>query len=56
MKGSKKNKKDQPKEVKIGLSSNNMAPKIVSKKSSNSSSKWNGSIHWELFFNKQRDC
>ena len=31
MKGSKKNKKDQSKEVKIGFSSNNSAPKIVSK-------------------------
>ena len=42
MKGSKKNKKDQPKEVKIGFSSNNSAPKIVSKKSSKSSSKKSG--------------
>ena len=37
MKGAKKNKKDQPKEVSIGFSSNNSAPKIVSKKSSKSS-------------------
>ena len=28
MKGAKKNKKDQPKEIKIGLSSNNSTPKI----------------------------
>ena len=42
MKGSKKNKKDQPKELKIGFSSNNSAPKIVSKKSSKSSSKKSG--------------
>tara|TARA_Y100001968_G_scaffold12191_1_gene10150 strand:- start:5 stop:451 length:447 start_codon:yes stop_codon:yes gene_type:complete len=33
MKGAKKNKKDQPKEVKIGFSSNSSAPKIASKKS-----------------------
>ena len=39
MKGSKKNKKDQPKEVKIGFSSNNSAPKIVSKKAAKSSKK-----------------
>ena len=31
MKGSKKNKKDQPKEVKIGFSTNNATPKIVNK-------------------------
>ena len=36
MKGAKKPKKDQPKEVKIGFPSNNLAPKIVSKKSSKS--------------------
>ena len=42
MKGAKKNKKEQPKEVKIGFSSNNSAPKIVSKKSSKSSSKKSG--------------
>ena len=34
MKGAKKNKKEQPKEVKIGFSSNKSTPKIVSKKSS----------------------
>ena len=39
MKGAKKNKKDQPKEVKIGFSNNNKAQKIVSKKSSKTSSK-----------------
>ena len=43
MKGAKKNKKEQPKEVKIGFSSNNSAPKIVSKKSSKSTNK-NSSI------------
>ena len=43
MKVSKKNKKDQPKEVKIGFSSNNSAPKIDSKKSSKRTSK-NSSI------------
>ena len=32
MKGSKKNKKSQNKDVKIGFSENNSAPKIVSKK------------------------
>ena len=42
MKGAKKNKKEQPKEVKIGFSSKNSAPKIVSKKSSKSSSKTSG--------------
>ena len=42
MKGAKKNKKDQPKEVKIGFSSNNSAPKIFSKKSLKSSSKKSG--------------
>ena len=42
MKGSKKNKKDQAKEVKIGFSSNNSAPKIVSKKSSKSNSNKSG--------------
>ena len=42
MKGAKKNKKEQPKEVKIGFSSNNSAPKIVSKKSSKSTSKKSG--------------
>ena len=38
MKDAKKNKKDQPKEVKIGFSSNNKTPKIVSKKSSSNKS------------------
>ena len=42
MKGAKKNKKEQPKEVKIGFSSNSSAPKIVSKKSSKSTSKKSG--------------
>ena len=42
MKGSKKNKKDQPKEVKIGFSSNRSAPKIVSKKSSKNTGKKEG--------------
>ena len=42
MKGAKKNKKEQPKEVKIGFSSNNSAPKIISKKSSKSTSKTSG--------------
>ena len=42
MKGAKKNKKEQPKEVKIGFSSNNSAPKIVSKKSSKSTSNKSG--------------
>ena len=42
MKGAKKNKKEQPKEVKIGFSSNNSAPKIVSKKSSKIPSKKSG--------------
>ena len=42
MKAAKKNKKEQPKEVKIGFSSNNSAPKIVSKKSSKSTSKKSG--------------
>ena len=36
MKDAKKNKKDQPKEVKIGFSSNTSVPKIISKKSSKS--------------------
>ena len=39
MKGAKKNKKAQPKEVKIGFSSNSSAPKIVSKKPSKSTGK-----------------
>ena len=39
MKGAKKNKKEQPKEVKIGFSSNSSAPKIVSKKPSKSTGK-----------------
>ena len=42
MKDAKKNKKEQPKEVKIGFSSSNAAPKIVSKKSSKSISKKSG--------------
>ena len=39
MKGAKKSKKDQPKEVKIGFSSKSAAPKIVSKESSKSTRK-----------------
>ena len=42
MKGAKKNRKEQPKEVKIGFSSNNISPKIVSKKSSKSINKKSG--------------
>ena len=42
MKGEKKNKNKQPKEVKIGFSSNNSVPKIVSKKSSKSTNKNSG--------------
>ena len=42
MKGAKTNKKEQPKEVKIGFSSNNSTPKIVSKKPSKSSSNKSG--------------
>ena len=42
MKDEKKNKKEQPKEVKIGFSSNKSAPKIVSNKSSKSTSKQSG--------------
>ena len=42
MKSEKKDKKEHPKEVKIGFSSNNSAPKIVSKKSSKSTSKKSG--------------
>ncbi len=42
MKGTKKNQNDQPKEVKIGFSSNKAAPKIVSNKSSKSNSKKSG--------------
>ena len=42
MKGAKKNKKDQPKEVKIGFSSNNTAPKIDKTNSSKISSKKSG--------------
>jgi len=42
MKGAKRNKKDQPKDVKIGFSPNRSAPKIVSKKSSKSTSKKSG--------------
>ncbi len=42
MKGAKKNKKDQPKEVKIGFSTNNSAPKIVTNKSSRNNSKKSG--------------
>ena len=42
MKGAKKNKKEQPKDVKTGFSSINTTPKIVSKKSSKSSSKKSG--------------
>ena len=39
MKGAKKNKKEQPKEVKIGFTNKKSAPKLVSKKSSKNSSK-----------------
>mgnify|MGYP003329575629 CR=1 FL=1 len=42
MKGEKTNKKEQPKEVKIGFSTNNSAPKIVSKKSSKSNREKSG--------------
>ena len=42
MKDVKKNKKEKSKEVKIGFSSNKAAPKIVSKKSLESSSKKSG--------------
>ena len=42
MKGEKKNKKDQPKEVKIGFTNNISTPKIVQKKSSKSSSNKSG--------------
>ena len=42
MKGEKKNKKDQPKEVKIGFSSNSSAPKIVKNNSSKIANKKSG--------------
>ena len=42
MKDSKKNKNDQRKDVKIGFSSNNSAPKIASKKSNKNSNKKSG--------------
>jgi len=42
MKGTKKNKKDLPKEVKIGFSSNNSAPKILKNNSSENASKKEG--------------
>ena len=42
MKGSKKNKKSQPKELKIGLTSSNSAPKIFQKKSTRDTSKKEG--------------
>ena len=42
MKGAKKNKKEQPKEVKIGFSSNSYPQKIVSKKSSKNTGKKEG--------------
>ena len=42
MKGAKKNKKEQPKEVKIGFSSGKSAPKIVKNNSSKTSSKKSG--------------
>ena len=42
MKGAKKNKMEQPKEVKIGLSTNTTAPKIVSKNLSMSKGKKSG--------------
>tara|TARA_Y100001968_G_scaffold3228_1_gene2697 strand:- start:84 stop:524 length:441 start_codon:yes stop_codon:yes gene_type:complete len=42
MKGEKRNKKNQPKEVKIGFSGNNSAPKIVKNKSLKTASKKSG--------------
>ena len=42
MKGSKKNKQDQTKEVQIGFSSNNSAPKIVKNNSSKIANKKSG--------------
>ena len=42
MKGAKKNKKEQPKEVKIGFSSNSYPKKVVSKKSSKNTGKKEG--------------
>ena len=42
MKSSKRNKKDQPKEVKIGFSNDNSAPKILNNKSSKSASNKSG--------------
>ena len=42
MKGAKKNKKDQPNEVKIGFSSNSSAPKIVKNNPSNTANKKSG--------------
>tara|TARA_Y100001968_G_scaffold288885_1_gene291489 strand:+ start:56 stop:496 length:441 start_codon:yes stop_codon:yes gene_type:complete len=42
MKGSKKNKKDQPKEVKIGFSNNNSTPKITNNNLSKKVSKKSG--------------
>ena len=42
MKGTKKNKKDQSKDLRTGFSSNNSTPKIVTKKSSKNTSKNSG--------------
>ena len=42
MKGPKKNKKDKPREVKIGFSTNKSAPKVVPKDSSKNKSKNSG--------------
>ena len=42
MKGAKKNKKEQPKEVKIGFSSNSSNPRIDSKKSTKNTNKKSG--------------
>ena len=42
MKGAKKNKKAQPKELKIGFSNKNSAPKIVTKKSTKSNREKSG--------------
>ncbi|WP_269610247.1 PAM68 family protein [Prochlorococcus marinus] len=42
MKGEKRNKKNQPKEVKIGFSGNDSAPKIVKNKSLKTASKKSG--------------
>ena len=42
MKGAKKSKKYQPKEVKLGFTNNNVSPKIAPKKSTESSKKKSG--------------